>query len=525
MIKKTRTAISTAVNVAIIIVIIIAAAGAAAYYASTVTPVTVTSTTTATTTVTATATSTSTSVSTSTSTATSVSTSTSTSVSTATSVSTTTYLSGSLNIITFTDPSNAWLQAAADSFETLHPGVKITITPQGFSSYTTTEKTCLEAQCSTYDIITDTSTSALGFAQYVLNLNGLVTLNSSDIPAPQLNFGGYYQLANGTKELIGIPYDTSTFTIFYNQTLLSNPTLNAQFQKEYGFSMSPPWSNWQAILDVDNFLVTQTHTVQYGLVTDGSESHDIIDTYPAIYGYYYSHDTSISGSNPDGGLLNYNIMFNGYAGSSGIPNPSFNGTAGTQALQMMYNLMQYDPQPAGTTVNYGTVFAPLQTGEAWGALMFTADASTLLSNSTISKSIAVSLCPGGYAETGTDFYAINKYSNNQALAAAFIQYLISPSVNARIYTIAGEFPISAAATAMLTSNSSIPQQARNVIKQVFNTGAEGWSNPPNLTITSSTLIPAFNEHVYSFLTGTTNSTSAAQQALDTAAAAWIQAVG
>jgi multiple sugar transport system substrate-binding protein len=437
---------------------------------------------------------------------------------------TTTPLTGSLNLITFTDPSNAWLTAAADSFMAAHPGVTINITPQGFSSYTTTELTSLKAQSPTYDIITFTSTSALGFASYVSNLNGKVNLNTSDIPAPQLNFGGYYQV-NGTKELIGIPYDTSTFTIFYNQTLLSNPTLNAQFSKEYGFNMTPPWSNWQSVLDVDNFLVSQTHTVKYGMVTDGSESHDIIDSYPAIYGYYYSHDSSVSGSNPDGGLLNYNIMFNGFAGTNGIPSPSFNGTAGTQALQTMYNLMQYDPQPAGTTVNYGTVFAPLQAGEAWGALMFTADASTLLSSKNISSSIAVTTLPGGYAETGTDFYAINKYSNNQALAAAFIQYLVSPSVNARIYTIAGEFPISEAATHILAANSSIPQQARNVIQQVFATGAEGWANPPNLTITSATLIPAFNQPIYSFLTGTTNSTSAAQQALDTAAAAWIQAVG
>jgi multiple sugar transport system substrate-binding protein len=403
--------------------------------------------------------------------------------------------------------------------------VKITFTFQGFSSYTTTEKTSLQAQSTTYDIITFTSTSALGFAQYVSNLNGKVSLNSSDIPAPQLNFGGYYQLANGTKELIGIPYDTSTFSIFYNKTLLSDPTLNAQFQKEYGFSMSPPWSSWQSVLDVDNFLVTQTHTVKYGMITDGSESHDIIDTYPAIFGYYYAHDSTVSGSNPNGGLLNYNIMFKGLAGSNGIPSPSFNGTAGTQALQTMYNLMQYDPQPAGTTVNYGTVFAPLQAGEAWGALMFTADASTLLSSKNISSSIAVATNPGGYSETGTDFYAVNKYSTNQALAAAFIQYLLTPSVNARIYTIAGEFPISNVATHILAANSSIPQQARNVIQEVFATGAQGWANPPNLPITSSTLIPAFNQPVYGFLTGNTNSTSAAQQALETAAAAWVKAVG
>ncbi|MDG6988418.1 MAG: extracellular solute-binding protein [Nitrososphaerota archaeon] len=432
-------------------------------------------------------------------------------------------LSGTLNVITFTDPSNAWLQDAANTFMAAHPGVTIHVTAQGFSSYTTTELTSLKAQSSTYDIITFTSTSALGFASYVSNLNGLVNLNTSDIPAPQLNFGGYY-LVNGTKELIGVPYDTSTFTIFYNQTLLSNAALNAQFESQYGFPMSPPWSSWQAILDVNHFLVTQTHTVKYGLITDGSEGHDIIDTYPAIFGYYYAHDSSISGSNPQGGLLNYNIMFNGFAGSSGVPSPSFNGTAGVQALQTMYNLMQYDPQPAGTTVGYGTVFAPLQAGESWGSLMFTADASTLLSSKNISSSIAVSSLPGGYAETGTDFYAINKYSNNQALAAAFIQYLVSPTVNAKIYTVAGEFPISRAATAILTSNTSIPQQARNVIQQVFDTGAVGWANPPNLVITSSTLIPAFNQPVYGFLTGTSNSTSSAQQALDTAAAAWLKAV-
>lgn len=483
--KKTRSAISTAASIGVIVIIIIAGAAAYLLYSS------------------------------------------SGSSSSTTTTTNTSSLTGSLNIITFTDPSNAWLQAAADSFMAANPGVHITITAQGFSSYTTTEMTSLKAQSSTYDIITDTSTSALGFAQYVANLNGKVTLNSSDIPAPQLNFGGYYALPNGTNELIGIPYDTSTFTIFYNQTLLSNSALNSQFQSEYGFSMSPPWSSWNAVLDVNNFLVTQTHTVKYGMITDGSLSHDIIDTYPAIFGYYYSRDASISGNNPNGGLLNYNIMFNGFTGANGIPAPSFNGTAGTQALQTMYNLMQYDPQPAGTTVNYGTVFAPLQAGEAWGALMFTADASTLLSSKNISSSIAVSALPGspGYAETGTDFYAINKYSNNQALAAAFIQYLISPTVNSRIYTIAGEFPISKAATAILTSNSSIPQQARNVIQEVFNTGAVGWANPPNLAITSSTLIPAFNQPVYNFLTGSTNSTSAAKQALDTAAAAWIQAVG
>jgi multiple sugar transport system substrate-binding protein len=430
-----------------------------------------------------------------------------------------------LNVITFTDPSNAWLQAAANSFEATHKNVKINIIAQGFSSYTTTELTSLKAQSSTYDIITFTSTSALGFAPYVVNLQGLVNLNLSDIPAPQLNFGGYYAEPNGTKELIGVPYDSSTFTIFYNTTLLNNPTLNAEFEKEYGFSMAPPWSNWQQVLDVDNFLVSQTHTVKYGIVVDGSESHDIIDTYPAIFGYYYMNDPSISDGHPQGGLLNWNIMFDGFTGSNGVPAPSFNGTSGVQALQMMYDLMQYDPQPAGTVVNYGTVFAPLLAGEAVGALMFTADATALLTSRNVSSQIGVTTLPGGYAETGTDFYAINQYSNNKALAAEFIQYLISPTVNAQIYYQAGEFPISREATALLTSNATIPQSTRNIIQEVFNTASVGWANPPNLPITSSTLIPAFNTPVYGFLTGNTNSSSAAQTALNQAAAAWIKAVG
>jgi len=501
MILKKRSAISTAATVGIIVVIIIVAAVGVYYY----------------TTISVTPTTSSTSAPPTTSTSAPV-TSTSSPTTSATSPVT-------LNIITFTDPSNAWLQAMATQFEASHPGVTINVIAQGFSSYTTTELTSLKAASPTYNIITFTSTSALGFAPYVTNLQGLVSLNSSDIPAPQLNFGGYYAQSNGTNELIGVPYDSSTFTIFYNATLLSNPTLNSQFQKEYGFSMSPPWSSWKDILDIDNFLVTQTHTTHYGLVVDGSESHDIIDTYPAIFGYYYAANSAISDNHPNGGLLNWNIMFNGFTGAKNIPAPSFNSTAGVQALQMMYNLMQYDPQPAGTVVNYGTVFAPLQAAESWGALMFTADATTLLTSKNISSSIAVADLPGGYAETGTDFYAVNKYSANQNIAAEFIQYLVSPKANAQIYQYAGEFPISKAGTAILTSNMSLSAPVRTVIQGVFNTALVGWANPPNLPITSSTLIPAFNQPIYAFLTGNTNSTSAAQQALNAAAAAWIKAVG
>jgi multiple sugar transport system substrate-binding protein len=155
--------------------------------------------------------------------------------------------------------------------------------------------------------------------------------------------------------------------------------------------------------------------------------------------------------------------------------------------------------------------------------MFTADATSLL-NSNVTGKYSVSLVPGGYAETGTDFYAVSKYSANQADAEAFLKYLITPQINAGIYYQAGEFPISKAAVALINANSSVPQWERNLDSAVFNTAAVGWANPPNLTYTSTKLIPAFNQPIYNFLTTSDGSATAAQQALNTAAASWASAV-
>jgi len=102
-------------------------------------------------------------------------------------------LTGSITIITFTDPSNTWLKWAATQFEGLHPGVTINVVAQGFSQYANTEATSLQTGSNTYDIITYTSTSALRFLPWVVPLNNIIKLNSSDIPGPQLAFGGLYR--------------------------------------------------------------------------------------------------------------------------------------------------------------------------------------------------------------------------------------------------------------------------------------------------------------------------------------------
>jgi len=442
-----------------------------------------------------------------------------------TTTTTTTPLTGSLNLITFTDPSNAWLKWAATQFEALHPGVTINIVAQGFSQYANTEATSLQTGSNTYDIITYTSTSALRFLPWVVPLNNVITLNSSDIPGPQLAFGGLYRNATtGVTQTIGVPYDTSTFAIFYRTDIFDSPTLNSSFYNQYHVSLDPnKWTSWQNLLEADNFLVNQTKTVPYGIIFDADQSHDIIDTFPAIYGSYYSQDSSVNGGNPQGGLTNWGIMFKGSAAAGKNPAPSFNSTSGVQALQLFYQAVKYDPQPF-TEVNYGTVFVPLQSGQAAGALMFTADA-TSLPNSTINGKYGVATLPGGYAETGTDFYAVSKYSSNQPLAEAFLAYLITPKVNAEIYYQAQEFPISKAAVHLIDANQSLPQWQRTIVDRVFQTGAEGWANPPNLTITSTQLIPAFNQPIYNFLTTSDGSSTAALQALNNAAAAWAKAVG
>jgi multiple sugar transport system substrate-binding protein len=429
-----------------------------------------------------------------------------------------------INLITFTDPSNVWLSWAAQKFTAIHPGVTVNIINQSFSQYATTEKTALKTGSNTYDIITFTSTSALGFLPYVVPLDNVVSINSSDIPAAQMAFGGIYRNATtGTTEEIGAVYDSSTFAFFYRTDIYNNPQLNSTFYSQYHVSLNPnSWTSWNDVLDADYFLVNQTHTVQYGMVTDADQSHDIIDTFPAIYGAYYAADSSVNGGNPHGGLTNWNIMFQGSAPAGKSPPPSFNSSSGVAALQTFYKLVKYDPQPF-TGVNYGTVFQPLAAGTASGALMFTADATSLLSSKEAGN-IGVALLPGGYAETGTDFYAVSKYSSHQQDAEAFIQYLLSPQINAGIYYKAGEFPISKQAVHLISENSSVPQWQRNLVSGVFATAASGWANPPNQTYTSTSLIPAFNQPIFNFLTSSDGSSTAAMQALNTAAAAWVQAV-
>ena len=333
-----RTAISTAASVAIIVVIIVAGIGAYLYYSST--------------------------------SGTSTTTTTASGPSMTTTTTTTPVTPVTLTLINFQDPANGWVQWAATQFAQAHPGVTVNVVQQGFSSYIQTEVTAEKTGSSTYDILGFTSTSSHSVLPYLVDL-GASSYDQSDIPAPQMNFGGMFtHSTTGQKTVAGLPWDSATFTLFYRTDIFDNPSLNASFFSQYHVSLDPHhWTSWNDALYADNFLVTQTHTTQYGILTDAQAAHDIIDSFPALWGYNYSRDASLNGGT-QGGITNYNIMFKGTAQSGQPPLPSFNNSEGVQTLQLYYNLVKYDPQPFGTEINYGLIGTTFASGKAAGAIMF-----------------------------------------------------------------------------------------------------------------------------------------------------------
>ena len=430
-----------------------------------------------------------------------------------------------LNLINFQDPAGSWIQWAASQFSQTHPGVTVNVVQQGFGSYIQTEVTAEKTGSSTYDILGFTSTSSHSVLPYLVNL-GTSSYDSSDIPGPQINFGGIFQNSTSGQTIVaGLPWDSATFTMFYRTDVFDNTTLSSQFQSQYGVPLDPhSWTSWKYALDADNFLVNQKHIFQYGILTDAQEAHDIIDTFPALWGYNYTTLASQNGW-PQGGITNYNIMFNGAAANGKSPLPSFNNSMGVQTLQLYYNLVKYDPQPFGTEINYGLIGTTFASGKAAGAIMFTPENSVLVgANSNVTGKYSVAQFPGGYSETGTDFFGVSKYSQHQQLAEEFVKFLVSPQVNAALFTKVGEFPISKQAVAILNANTTIPQWERTLVSNVFATASTAWANPPNLGPTYTTLIPDFNTPIYTYLQGD-GSTASAIAALNQAAAAWVKDVG
>ncbi len=421
-----------------------------------------------------------------------------------------------LTVVTFSGQSAKFIQCAGNLFSKDHPGVTVKVECLPFSDYITQEISALEAHSTQYDLIGYTSTSAQRVAPYLIPLNESM-FNMSDIIMPQEDFGGIiYNSTTGKTEMIGIAYETAVYLTAYKECIFCNSTLAKEFYEEYHMNFSPTtWENWTVVLDVDNFLTTHGIT-KYGFLIDDHVAHGIIDAYPAVFGWFYERCSMLT-QGKIGGIPGYNIMFESYmlSGNS-YPLPSFNSTAGLEALETYKELISYEPSPSSVQICYGNfaTFYP----EAAGAFIFTSQLTCL--NATEREHTYLAPLPGDYAETGTDFLGVSKYSTHQQLAEEFLAFLVSPQVQKIAFLEFGKFPISKEAFQELASNNSIPSYEREWITQVYRAAEEAWANPPNIPPTYTNLIPDFNNEVYCYLLGKIT----AEEALNITAQEWIKAV-
>ncbi|BFH74568.1 extracellular solute-binding protein [Sulfurisphaera javensis] len=420
-----------------------------------------------------------------------------------------------LTVVTFSGESAEFIQYEGKLFSESHPGVTVQVIQYPFSEYIDKELSALESRSTQYDIIGFTSTSAQEVAPYLVPLN-LSDFNISDLIMPQEDFGGIiYNTTTHQNETIGIAYETAIYLIAYKTSIFDNTTLQEEFYQEYHMNFTPTtWQNWTVVINVDQFLTSHNIT-KYGFLIDDHEEHGIIDAFPAIFGYYYSRDSSLN-YGLIGGIPGFNIMFEGKVlPGYNFPLPSFNSTAGVEALETYKELVSYEIPPSQVQVCYGNIadYYP----EAPGAFLFTSQLSSL--NSTEAQDTALAPLPSGYAETGTDFLGISKYSLHKQLALEFLEFLVSPQAQVNAFILFSKFPISKMAYQMLLSNTSIPSYERQWLTEVYKAALNAWANPPNIPPTYEELIPSFNTQVFSYLEGSTNNP---QQVLSTAASKWMQ---
>ena len=447
-------------------------------------------------------------------------TSTSSAVSTSTSIQTSAAQNVTLYVVAYTDPTADYIRFAGQLFHQLHPNVVVQVITYPFSQYLTNELTALQAHSSEYDIIEFTSTSSLRFAPYVVPLNQYMgtLFNASDLIEPQEDFGGvFYNTTSGQTEYIGVAFETDVFTLAYRCSLFSNQTLAQEFYNEYHMSLDPStWQNWTVVLDVDKFFVGHNIT-KYGVIIPDDPSHDIIDAYPAVFGWWYLHDPQLNQGKP-GGLPTFNIMFYGApAPNCPYPLPDFNTTDGIQALQVYKELVSYEPPPNQTPVSYNND-PQLYAQYAPAVIFFSSQLSFL--PPAVYNDTCLGWLPGGYAETGTTFLAVSKYSTHKQLALEFLAFLVSPQVQIYEFLRFHHFPISKEAYQILLSNSTLSAHDKQLLKAVYTAAQNAWANPPNIPPTAQVLIPTFNQAVYQYLLGQVD----AKTAMDTAAASWINAL-
>ncbi len=423
-----------------------------------------------------------------------------------------------LTVVTY-NGINQVLDMAAQEFEELHPGVTVKVIVFPWSDYVDNELTVLRAGGSSYDVITFTPTSSQLFFPFVVPINSSY-VNVSDLLWGQEAFGGV-EYVNGTPVIMGAAIQTWVELLAYNATLFNNTTIQAQFKAETGYPLNPwNWTSWDEVVAASRFFVVHNLT-RYGFIVDDNPSHGIIDTYPAIFWWYWYRNSSLS-CNSTTGLTGYGTMFYGCIPSwwgKGFPPPAFNTTAGVEALEVFKELVNYEPSPSQVVVDYTMTSTLLTQGRVAGAVAWADDVASLPPN--VSSQLLMAPLPGGYGEPGSTFLAVSKYSSHKRLAMEFIAFVVSPQFQEQAFYEQGSIPVSKEAISEILSNSTLPSYEKEWMRAILVAGQNSYATPPTVPQTYSALIPYFNQAVYSYLTGQIADPA---QALQQAAREWVVAL-
>ncbi|MGC9071856.1 MAG: extracellular solute-binding protein [Acidilobus sp.] len=423
-----------------------------------------------------------------------------------------------LTIVTYTGAPSKFLALAAEEFESRHPNVVVQVINFSFSQYVSNELTVLKSGSSQYDIVTFTPTSSMVLEPYLVPLNSSV-LNLSDLIWPVESFGGVYRLPNGSTQVIGVAFETDGMVLMYDAALFDNATLEQEFYDEYHMQLSPwTWHNWTAVVDASKFFVSHNIT-KYGILVYTDPTHDIIDAFPLVFEWYYMHEPALNCGNL-GGLPDYGTMFMGCVPSGwpyGFPPPSYNSSAGVQALEAYAQLVGYEPNPKVLTISYDNIVQLITSGQAPGGFVFISQFSSI--PPSVRSQYLMAPAPGDYAEAGSTFFGISRYSQHKALALEFLRLVLSPSFQEQAFLRLSIYPISKAAFQALLSNSSLPTYEHEWLEEAYSAALHAYAAPPAIVGTATFLVPAFNQEVFSYLTGAITSP---QQALQAAASKWVQ---
>ncbi len=435
-----------------------------------------------------------------------------------TKTTTTTTAKAVLTVVTYTGAPSKFLALAASEFEASHPNVEVQVINYSFSQYISNELTVLKSGSSQYDIVTFTPTTSTVLEPYLMPLNSSV-VNVSDLIWPVESFGGIYRLSNGSTEMVGVAFETDGMVFMYNASLFNKSTLQQEFYSEYHVQLNPwTWQNWTAVIDASQFFVTHNMT-KYGLLIYTDPTHDIIDAFPLVFEWYYMHNSTLNCGNP-GGLPDYGTMFMGCVPSGwpySFPPPSFNNSVGVEALETYKDLVAYEPNPAVLTVSYDNIVQLITSGQAPGGFVFISQFSSI--PPSVRSQFLMAPAPGGYAEAGSTFFGVSKYSQHKALAVEFLQFILSPSFQEQAFLKLGIYPISKTAFSTLASNTSLPPYEHEWLQEAYSAALHAYAAPPAVAGTATFLVPSFNQQAFSYLTGTITDP---MSALQTAAAKWVQ---